>query len=109
MQDLEFPLLTPRIVSGLTGISPKTLRRWEAQRVLPPARRRSTRKPASGTRLYSWREVEQLQQATYLVKTKRLPLAEVKRFLKQSAAASIDRDWVIARPKPRTRRTRLSG
>ena len=102
MQDLAFPFLTTQIVSGLTGLSPRTLRRWQTQGLLAESRRRSARKPNGGG-LYSWRDVERLQRATHLLKTRRLSLAEVKRFLKKSAAASIDRDWVIARPKPRVR------
>ncbi len=109
MQDLEFPFLTSRIVSGLTGLSARTLRRWEAEGIPAAPRRRGARKPSGESRLYSWREVEQLQHATYLLKTRRLALAEVRRFLTRSQAASPDRDWVIARPRPRLRGQRFSG
>src|SRR5437879_1796741 len=102
MQDLAFPFLTPQIVSGLTGLSPRTLRRWRARGILTASRRWDAGRPNGGG-LYSWRDVERLQRATHLLKTGRLSVAEVKRFLKKSAAASIDRDWVIARPKPRVR------
>jgi len=107
MQDLEFPFLTPQIVLGLTGLTSRALRRLETQGI-PASPRGGSRKPARGRRLYSWREIEQLQHASFLLKTKRLSLDEVKRFLKRSQAASLDRDWVIARPKPRVRRRRLS-
>jgi DNA-binding transcriptional MerR regulator len=107
MQDLAFPFLTPQIVFGLTGLTSRTLRRLETHGI-PAAPRGGPQKPARRRRLYSWREVEQLQHASFLLKTKRLPLDEVKRFLKRSQAASLDRDWVIARPKPRVRRRRSS-
>lgn len=112
MEDLEFPLLTSRIVSGLTGLSERTLRKWEENGILPAGRRRTRRPPrkASGApRLYSWREVEQLQQATYLLKGKRVPIEAVKRLLEQSQSASLDRDWVIDRPRPKVRRQRRAG
>lgn len=108
MQDLEFPFLTPQIVSGLTGLSPQALRRLRTYGIPAAPGRRGARKP-NGRRLYSWRDVEQLQQATFLLKTKRLPLPTVKQFLTQSAAASIDRDWVIARRRPRPRRRPSGG
>ena len=108
MQDLEFPFLTAQIVSGLTGLTPLALRRLRTHGI-PADSRGAARKPSRSRRLYSWQEVEQLQQATFLLKTKRLSLGEVKRFLKRSQAASLDRDWVIARPKPRGRPKRTSG
>jgi DNA-binding transcriptional MerR regulator len=108
MQDLEFPFLTSRVVLGLTGLSSKALRRWEEDGI-PALRGRGGRQPVRRPRLYSWREVEQLQRATHLLKDRRLSMAEVKRVLGRSRAASLDRDWVIARPKPRVGRRRLSG
>ena len=111
MEDLEFPFLTPRIVSGLTGLSERTLRRWEEKGILPAGRRtqQSPRKPLRVARLYSWREVEQLQQATHLMKGKRLPITVVRGLLERSQSASLDRDWVIDRPKPKARRQSRDG
>jgi DNA-binding transcriptional MerR regulator len=130
MQDLEFPFLSPRIVSGLTGLSPKTLRRWEEEGIPAVPRVRGTRQPgrAGGQqpgkerrargrgqqrgpfpRLYSWREVEQLQQATHLLKASRLSMGEIKRLVARNQAASLGRDWVIARPKPKVRRPQVPG
>jgi len=109
MQDLEFPLLTPRVVSGLTGLSAKTLRQWEQKRILAVPRRARARRPSRTPRLYSWREVEQLQQATYLLKTRCLPMAAVRRLLERSLSASLDRDWMIARPKPKVSRQSRAG
>ncbi|HLW58409.1 MAG TPA: MerR family transcriptional regulator [bacterium] len=108
MQDLTFPFLSPQIVAGLTGLTPRTLRRLRTHGIPPATRSRRARAPRAGP-LYSWQDVEHLQRATYLLKAKRLPLPEVKQFLEQSAAASIDRDWVIARPKPHSRRRPLGG
>lgn len=100
MQDLELPVLTPRVVSGLTGLSPETLRRWKQQKILT-----SPRGPGSShaRTLYSWRDVERLQQARYLVKTRRLPMREVKRLLERSQAASLDVDRIVVRPRPTPR------
>lgn len=109
MHDLECPFLTSRVVSGLTGLSPKTLRRWEKEGIPAPDRGRGTGKRVRRPRLYSWREVEQLQRATHLLKTERLSLGEVKRLLNRSQTASLGHDWVIARPRARIRRPRLSA
>jgi len=110
MRDLEFPLLTSRIVSGLTGLSPQALRRWEARGIPSESRRRrvgrlSVRLARGGPRLYSWQDVEQLQRATYLVETGRVPAAEVRRLLERTAGAVAETEWVISRPKPRTRKS----
>ncbi|TMI84605.1 MAG: MerR family transcriptional regulator, partial [Bacillati bacterium ANGP1] len=102
VQDLAYPFLPSRVVLSLTGLSARTLRRLEVAGVLAPRRSR-------GPRLYSWREVERLQQAAHLVKAGRLSVDEVKRLLRRSHAASLDRDWVIARPRPRVRRGRALG
>lgn len=51
------PLLQPRLVAELTGLSPASLRRWD-RALLPRAARRPRR--------YSWAEVEILQRAVYL-------------------------------------------
>jgi DNA-binding transcriptional MerR regulator len=109
VHDLKCPLLAPRIVSGLTGLSPRLLRRWEALGIPANSRRTRAGKRGGDGRLYSWDDVEQLQRATHLIKTRRLSLAEAKRLLKQGAAVSPDRDWVIARPMPRLRRRRSVG
>ena len=111
MEDLEFPFLTSRIVSGLTGLSERTLRRWEEQGILLAGRgtQRSPRRPSGVVRLYSWREVEQLQHATHLMRGKRLPMSAVKRLLERSQSASLDRDWVIDRPQPKVRRQSRAG
>jgi DNA-binding transcriptional MerR regulator len=108
VHDLKCPLLAQQIVSGLTGLSPRLLRRWEALGIPANSRRRRSGKRGGDGRLYSWDEVEQLQRATHLIRTRRLSLAEASRLLKQNADASLDRDWVIARPMPRLRRRRRS-
>lgn len=103
MRDLASPLLPRHVVSGLVGLSPQTLRRWEAFGI--PAR--AGRRP--GPRLYSWREVDQLQQAAYLIKTRRRSLAEVKRHLKRSWARGVETVWLTARSKPPVRPRRRGG
>ena len=50
------PLLQPRVVAELIGLSPASLRRWDAA-LLPRADRRPRR--------YSWAEVEVLQRAVH--------------------------------------------
>jgi hypothetical protein len=50
------PLLQPRVVAELIGLSPASLRRWDAA-LLPGADRRPRR--------YSWEEVEVLQRAVH--------------------------------------------
>ena len=50
------PLLQPRVVAELVGLSPASLRRWDAA-LLPRADRRPRR--------YSWAEVEILQRAVH--------------------------------------------
>lgn len=50
------PLLPPRVVAGLIGLSPASLRRWDAA-LLPGAAKRPRR--------YSWAEVETLQRALH--------------------------------------------
>jgi DNA-binding transcriptional MerR regulator len=109
MQDLELPFLTLRVVSGLTGLSASTLRRWEQKRILAGPQGGRGRKLSRARALYSWREVEQLQQARYLLQTRRLPMGEVRRLLERSHAASLDRDWVVARPKPKAGRQSRAG
>jgi DNA-binding transcriptional MerR regulator len=104
MRDLECPLLTPGIVSDLTGLSPRWLRQWDALGIPASARRRRAGKPTGGRRLYSWDDVEHLQQATHLIKTRRLHLAEVRRLLEQGVTASLSRGRVIASPASRHRR-----
>ncbi|HLW47408.1 MAG TPA: hypothetical protein VKW09_06525 [bacterium] len=56
MGHLTAPLLQPRVVADLIGLSPASLRRWDAA-LLPRAGRRPRR--------YSWAEVEVLQRAVH--------------------------------------------
>ncbi|MBI4279208.1 MAG: MerR family transcriptional regulator [Armatimonadetes bacterium] len=98
MRDLTRPLFTIGIVSGLIGVSPATLRAWEARGLLSPQRDRRT-----GRRLYSWRDVERLQYINFLVSKRRVPIGGVKSALRRSAGASTG-EWVIDRRRPRSRR-----
>ncbi|MHB8732920.1 MAG: hypothetical protein ACYDAB_14140 [bacterium] len=56
MGHLTAPLLQPRVVADLIGLSPGSLRRWDAA-LLSGADRRPRR--------YSWAEVEILQRAVH--------------------------------------------
>lgn len=56
MGHLTAPLLQPRVVADMIGLSPASLRRWDAA-LLPGAGRRPRR--------YSWAEVEILQRAVH--------------------------------------------
>jgi len=56
MGHIAAPLLPPRVVAALVGLSPAALRRWDAA-LLPRASRRPRR--------YSWDEVEILQRALH--------------------------------------------
>jgi hypothetical protein len=56
MGHLTAPLLPPRVVADMIGLSPASLRRWDAA-LLPRAGRRPRR--------YSWAEVEVLQHAVH--------------------------------------------
>jgi hypothetical protein len=56
MGHLTAPLLQPRVVADLIGLSPASLRRWDAA-LLSGAGRRPRR--------YSWAEVEILQRAVH--------------------------------------------
>jgi predicted site-specific integrase-resolvase len=104
MRDLTSPLLSQRTVAGLAGVSQATIRRWERAGILAGSRRRSA------SRLYSWREVERLQRAAYFVKTERIPVAQVKRFLNNGVAVIRDADWIRAPRLPlRPREGRGSG
>jgi hypothetical protein len=57
MGHITAQLLPPRVVSELIGLSPASLRRWDAV-LLPRAARRPRRR-------YSWAEVEILQRAVH--------------------------------------------
>ncbi len=110
MRDLASPLLTPRVVSDLTGLSPQMLRRWEAFGIPSAA---GSNAAHNRPRLYSWRDVEQLQQASYLMMRGSVSMAAVGRVLAQNAAAEFDRPWIVsrrnpgkARPRTRSRRKR---
>jgi hypothetical protein len=56
MGHITAPLLQPRVVADMIGLSPASLRRWDAA-LLPRAGRRPRR--------YSWAEVEVLQRAVH--------------------------------------------
>lgn len=76
MKPLNSPVFTVGVVSTFVGVSPSTIHRWEAKGLVTPRREGRTRR-----RLYSWRDVERLQEIRYLVTRRRIRLADVKLHL----------------------------
>ncbi len=75
------PLFTVSVAGRLIGVSPGTLRRWEAHGLLSPVREGRSRR-----RLYAWSDIERAQQIRYLVLRRRTRLDEVKQQLRLLAA-----------------------
>jgi len=75
------PLFTVSVAGRLAGVSPGTLRRWEARGLITPLRDGRARR-----RLYSWQDIERAQQIRYLVLRRRIPLRAVKAQLRILAA-----------------------
>ena len=99
MRDLEARVLQAAVVSDLTGVSPRTLARWEAFGIPP-------RRPAGAG--YSWADVEVLQRTAHLVRTRRLPLAEAKKLVARARSrAGAGARLVVARPTPKAHRRRV--
>jgi DNA-binding transcriptional MerR regulator len=69
-------LFTVGVVSNLVGISSATIRHWEARGLIAPLRDGRSRR-----RLYSWRDVERLQEIRYLVTRRRIRLRDVRLHL----------------------------
>lgn len=55
------------VVSVLTGLRPHVLRRWEEQGLVAPVRVGKARR-----RMYSWRDIEQIQLLRYLMEHEKL-------------------------------------
>lgn len=83
MEQQTQPLFTVSVAGRLAGVSPGTLRRWEAHGLLSPLRDGPARR-----RLYSWQDIERAQQIRYLVLRRRIPLRAVKVQLRVLAAQS---------------------
>jgi len=81
MKQQTQPLFTVSVASSLVGVSPTTLRRWEARGLLAPLRESRSRR-----RLYAWGDIERAQQIRYLVGRRRVPLRAVKLHLRLLAA-----------------------
>ncbi len=73
MDKLTQPLFTVSVVSSLVGVSPQTLRNWEARGLVTPIREGRARR-----RLYRWHDIERLQRIHYLASRRRVPLRRVK-------------------------------
>jgi|SRR5262249_29825916 len=94
------PLLPPRVVADLVGLSPASLRRWDAL-LLPGAGRRPRR--------YSWAEVEILQRAVHLASGRGGSPAAF-RGMRASARHRGGREVVtVGLPRSARRRERASG
>lgn len=83
MKQLTQPLYTVSVASSLVGVSPGTLRRWEACGLITPVRDGRGRR-----RLYAWQDIERAQQIRYLVLRRRVPLRAVKPHLRLLTAQS---------------------
>jgi DNA-binding transcriptional MerR regulator len=84
MKQLMQPLFTTSVASSLVGVSSQTLRKWEAAGLVAPVRNERTRR-----RLYSWAEIERMQQIRYLVSRRRVPLRKVKPMLRALAGRRV--------------------
>ena len=94
------PLLPPRVVADLVGLSPASLRRWDAV-LLPGAGKRPRR--------YSWAEVEILQRAVHLASGRGGSPAAF-RGMRASGRRRGRRDVVsVGLPRSARRRERRSG
>lgn len=78
------PLFTTSVASSLVGVSSQTLRKWETVGLIAPVRNRP-----SNRRLYSWADIERMQQIRYLVTRRRVPLRKVKAMLRALAGRRI--------------------
>lgn len=78
------PLFTVSVASSLVGMSPQTLRTWERAGLVAPVRDKTSR-----WRLYSWTDIERMQEIRYLVTRKRIPLRKVKPMLRALTARRI--------------------
>lgn len=74
------PLFTTSVATSLVGVSSQTLRKWETAGLVAPVR-----KQRSSRRLYSWADIERMQQIRYLVTRRRVPLRKVKAMLRALA------------------------
>lgn len=90
MKQLAQPLYTVSVASGLAGVSPSTLRRWEARGLIAPVRESRSRR-----RLYAWSDIERAQQIRYLVLRRHVPLRAVKPHLRMLAAREAVRGMEI--------------
>lgn len=81
MRQQPQPMFTVSVAGRLAGVSPGTLRRWEARGLITPMRDGRARR-----RLYSWQDIERAQQIRYLVLRRRIPLRAVKVQLRMLAA-----------------------
>ncbi|MCR4426677.1 MAG: MerR family transcriptional regulator [Firmicutes bacterium] len=70
----DVPVYTIGITAGLLGVHPETLRIWERQSLIRPARR-------GGQRLYSANDVKRLRFVKHLTDDKGLNLAGVRQVV----------------------------
>ena len=85
---------TVRAFARLAGVTPKTLRHYERQRLLAP------RRNAAGYRLYSERDRKRILEIVAL-KALGLSLTEIRRLLAGRAEPmGVLRHWPVSRRKP---------
>lgn len=83
MKQLKQPLFTASVAASLVGVTPQTMRNWEGAGLVAPVRDTRSR------RLYTWAEIERMQQIRYLVARRRIPLRKVKPMLRALTARRI--------------------
>ncbi len=83
MKQLKQPLFTASVAGSLVGAAPQTMRKWESAGLVAPVRDKQSR------RLYSWAEIERMQQIRYLVARRRIPLRKIKPMLRALTARRV--------------------
>lgn len=95
----DVPVYTIGVIADLLRVHPETLRIWERQRLVKPARRK-------GQRLYSANDVRRLKFIRYLTDHKGLNLAGVKQVVEMYPCWWLDNCRGGTPTEPGTRTTK---
>ena len=98
----EEPLFRVTEAARAAGVAPSTLRLWETQGLVAPARR------ASGQRLYSPADVARLQRISFLRREAGLNPAAIRATLEAEGTAPLDHDITNEALGSALRQTRLA-